>query len=108
MLLGTLEALYFLVCLGMFYAATSKVEKSAANDYGSAIKAIKETLEITGSDPELQSILDGYTQKYVAKAIETADALVGKRNYSAAVSEINGALEILPDNEELKAKKRKA
>ena len=26
-LLGTLEALYFLACLGMFYAATSKVEK---------------------------------------------------------------------------------
>ena len=88
-------------------AIKNSAEKAAANDYGSAIKAIKETLEITGSDPELQSILDGYTQKYVAKAIETADALVGKRNYSAAVSEINGALEILPDNEELKAKKEK-
>lgn len=88
-------------------AIKNSAEKAAANDYGSAIKAIKETLEITGSDPELQSILDGYTQKYVAKVIETADALVGKRNYSAAVSEINGALEILPDNEELKAKKEK-
>lgn len=82
-------------------------EKASSGDYAGAIEAIYSAVAAVGSDLEYQDFLDMYTQEYVEKTIEEADSLVADRNYSGAISAINDALKLLPDNEELKAKKEK-
>ncbi|MBQ7295948.1 MAG: protein kinase [Clostridia bacterium] len=93
------------------YAAQTKDEALStaskaveSKDYVGAIKAIQVALESNSEDTELLTALKEHSDSYVDVIVKNVDALTSKKNYTEAISVLNDAIEILPENTVLKDK----
>ena len=85
-------------------ALTAASKAAESKDYAGAIKAIQVALESNSEDTELLTALKEYSDSYVDNIVKNVDVLTSKKNYTEAISVLNDAIEILPENTVLKDK----
>ena len=72
--------------------------------YQEAISLVDAALERNANDSELTALLNLAKNEYVASVVSKADSLIAEYDYSKAGDIINEALQVLPDNADLKNK----
>lgn len=73
--------------------------------YQEAISLANTALEKNANDSELTALLNLAESEYVSSVISQADSLMAEYDYSRAVDIVDEALQVLPDNAELKNKR---
>ena len=70
-------------------------------DYLNAVKTLENIIGKLGSDAEMSSAYNQYSQQYVAGVITEVDGKVSQKDFDSAVSSLHSALKNLPGNEVL-------
>lgn len=78
----------------------------ANNDIESAITLMANALEDVGEDSAMQAKYDGYVETYVTSVLKNAEQFLKERKFAEALSQVNAALNILPENKQLLAKQK--
>ena len=76
-------------------------------NYGDAIILLNNNNAIVSGSPDLQTKLSTYTEKYRANVISEAASVYNASGYQAAVSVLNSALKVLPNDSSLTNEKVK-
>lgn len=85
-------------------AVKTAAEYSEKSDYENAVKTIQSALANNADDVELNAALSEYSDKYTNSIIEKADSLTGSKNYTEAISLLESATKLLPNNKTLSDK----
>lgn len=88
-----------------YEAMTRSTELIADKEYAQALKVLAEALDKLGQDLMLQSAYDDCVSVYVKDVVAKADQLMQDKAFSDAIGLVNKALQVLPDNSILLAKK---
>ncbi len=88
-----------------YEAMTRSTELIADKEYAQALKVLAEALDKLGQDLTLQSAYDDCVSVYVKDIVAKADQLMQDKAFSDAISLVNTALQVLPNNSDLLAKK---
>lgn len=86
-------------------AMIQSTELIAEGEYVQALRVLADALDEIGPDAILQSAYDECADVYVQGIVAKAEQLMQNRDFSGAISLINTALQVLPDNSTLLAKK---
>lgn len=78
-----------------------------SKDFAGAIKTINSALESNADDAELLTILKTYSDNYIDQVLVETDKLISQRKYDDAITLLNRALEVLPNNATIKEKLNK-
>ena len=88
-----------------YEAMTRSTELIADKEYAQALKVLAEALDKLGQDLMLQSAYDDCVSVYVKDVVAKVDQLMQDKAFSDAIGLVNKALQVLPDNSILLAKK---
>lgn len=88
-----------------YEAMSRSTELIADKEYAQALKVLAEALDKLGQDLMLQSAYDDCVSVYVKDVVAKADQLMQDKAFSDAIGLVNKALQVLPDNSILLAKK---
>lgn len=88
-----------------YEAMTRSTELIADKEYAQALKVLAEALDKLRQDLMLQSAYDDCVSVYVKDVVAKADQLMQDKAFSDAIGLVNKALQVLPDNSILLAKK---